>query len=205
MALPLEGVRILDLSRLLPGPWCTLLLADLGAEVIKVEHPDGGDPIRMMPPHLGDAGSALFHALNRNKKSVALDLRSEAGRQAFLALLPAADVVVESFRPGVLERLGLGWEVLAARNERLLLCSITGFGQSGPDRHRAGHDIGYAARAGILGIEASPRGAADAWPGVQIADAAGAFLAALSILAGLRERDRTGRGATSTSRSPTPP
>lgn len=195
MSLPLEGVRILDLSRLLPGPYCTLLLADLGAEVVKIEDPDGGDYLRQMPPQLGDHGSALFHALNRNKTSVALDLRSPEGRDALLALVPGADVVVESFRPGVLDRLGLSYEALASRNRALVLCSITGFGQEGPDRDRAGHDIGYAARAGILGVAGEPHGRSETWPGVQIADVAGGALnAAVGILAALRERDRTGVG-----------
>ncbi len=195
MSLPLEGIRVLDLSRLLPGPYCTLILADLGADVVKVEDPDGGDYIRQMPPHLGDEGSALFHALNRNKKSVALDLRAPAGREAFCTLAAGADVVVESFRPGVLARLGLGWEQLSACNERLVLCSISGFGQSGPDSARAGHDIGYAARAGVLGIAGEPHGSTESWPGVQIADIAGGSLfAAVGILAALRERDHTGRG-----------
>ncbi|WP_373045181.1 CaiB/BaiF CoA transferase family protein [Vulgatibacter sp.] len=195
MTLPLEGLRILDLSRLLPGPYCTLLLADLGAAVVKIEDPQGGDYVRQMPPQLGEEGSALFHALNRNKKSVALDLRTPAGREALLDLAAGADVLVESFRPGVLDRLGLSFDTLVERNSRLILCSISGFGQSGPDRDRAGHDIGYAARAGILGFAGEPHGRSESWPGVQIADVAGGSLsAAVAILAALRERDRTGRG-----------
>ena len=195
MSLPLEGVRILDLSRLLPGPYCTLLLADLGADVVKIEDPEGGDYIRQMPPLLGEAGSALFHALNRNKRSVALDLRSPEGREALLALAAGADVVVESFRPGVLDRLQLSYAALAARNPRLVLCSVTGFGQTGPDRERAGHDLGYVARAGVLGAAGAPHGRSDTWPGVQIADVAGgALFGAVGILAALRERDRTGVG-----------
>lgn len=193
--LPLEGIRIVDLSRLLPGPYCSLILADLGAEVVKVEDPAGGDTLRQMPPALGEGSSAAFHALNRNKKSVALDLREEDGREGFLALVRGADVVVESFRPGVLDRLGLPWEKLADANPRLVLCSITGFGQTGPDRSRAGHDLGYTARAGILGFAGEPHGRAECWPGVQIADIAGGALpAAIAILAALRERDRTGTG-----------
>lgn len=192
---PLAGLRVLDLSRHLPGPYCTLILADLGAEVIKIEDPAGGDPLRQMPPALDERGGAIFHAFNRGKKSVALDLRTQEGRAAFLALLPGADVVVEGFRPGVLERLGVPWEVMRAQNERLILCSITGFGQTGPDRRRAGHDIGFAARAGVLGITGERHGRQDVWPGVQIADiAGGSLLATISILAALRERDRTGQG-----------
>lgn len=195
MALPLEGLRILDLSRLLPGPYCSLLLTDLGAEVVNIEDPDGGDPLRQMPPHLGAAGGAIFHAFNRNKRSVALDLRTEPGRRAFFALLPGADVVIEGFRPGVLEKLGIGWEAMRARNPRLVLCSISGFGRTGPDRHRAGHDIGFLARAGVLGIAGERHGRSETWPGAQVADVAGgSLLAALSILAALRERERTGAG-----------
>lgn len=192
---PLEGVRILDLSRLLPGPYCTLILSDLGAEVIKVEDPDGGDPLRHMPPELGPGGGALFHAMNRGKKSVALDLRSEDGREAFLALVKTADVVVESFRPGVLEALGLSFETLTTAHQGIILCSITGFGQTGPDRQRAGHDLGFAARAGLLGVAGGPHGPVEAWPGVQIADIAGGTLpAAVGILAALRRVAKTGKG-----------
>ena len=192
---PLDDIVVLDLSRLLPGPYCTLLLADLGAEVWKVEDPEGGDYVRHMPPVLGDAGSALFHALNRSKKSVALDLRSEDGKAALRALAAKADVLVESFRPGVMEKLGLGAEALLASCPRLVYCSISGFGQTGPDRLRAGHDLGYMARAGALGFAGEAGAPAEAWPGVQVADVGGGSLvAAVGILAALRERDRTGKG-----------
>lgn len=190
----LSGLRVLDLSRLLPGPYCTLLLADLGADVIRVEEP-GGDRLRHMPPLLPDGRGAYFEALHRGKRSALLDLRSADGRAAVIALARHGDVMVESFRPGVLDSLGLGWSVLVQENPGLVLASITGFGQSGPDRDRAGHDIGYMARAGALGIAGEAHGVTEAWPGVQVADlAGGALTAAVMILAALRERDRTGLG-----------
>ena len=191
--LPLAGLSVLDLSRLLPGPYLTLLFADLGAEVVKVEDPEGGELLRHLPPVVAGTGAG-FHALNRNKKSVLLDLRTADGREALALLARKADVLVESFRPGVLERLGLGIEALAASNPRLVIASISGFGQTGPDRGRAGHDLTYLARAGALGAAGEPGGRVEAWPGFQAADLAGALFAAVGVLAALRERDRTGRG-----------
>src|SRR5579862_5542770 len=143
----LSGIRILDLTRLLPGAFCTMLLADLGAEVVKVEEPGSGDYMRWTPP-LVDGQSTLFNALNRNKKSVALNLKTDAGRGLLLRLAEKADVLVEGNRPGVMERLGLGWPVLHGANPRLVMCSITGYGQTGPFATRAGHDINYVATAG---------------------------------------------------------
>ncbi|HVI97141.1 MAG TPA: CoA transferase, partial [Anaeromyxobacter sp.] len=142
--LPLDGVRILDLTRLLPGPFATLVLADLGADVVKVEDPAGGDYLRSTPP-LAGAQSGAFHALNRNKRSLALDLRRPEGAAAFRRLVRRADAVVESYRPGVLDRLGLGYAALRAENPRVVLCSITGYGQDGPYAARAGHDLDYCA------------------------------------------------------------
>lgn len=189
----LEDVRVLDLSRLLPGPFCTLLLADLGADVIKVEDTESGDYLRWMPPLAGEY-SAMFHPLNRNKRSVSLNLKTTEGRDAFLRLVDTADVVVESFRPGVMDRLQLGWDVLHARNPRLILCSISGYGQTGPYRDRAGHDLNYAALAGALSLSASPSGV-PAMPGLQTGDlGAGALHAAVAILAALHQRSRSGRG-----------
>lgn len=174
----LDGVRVLDLSRLLPGGYCTLLLADHGADVIKVEDTGAGDYAR--------ADAAAFASLNRGKRSIQLDLKSEGGRDAFLRLAESADVVVESFRPGVLDRLGVGWTVLHALNPRLVYCAITGYGQDGPLRSRAGHDLDYLARAGVLALS----GEADGPPvqaAAQIADiAGGALMAAFGILAALR-------------------
>ena len=191
--MPLSGLRVLDLSRLLPGPFCTLLLADLGADVIKIEDTTGGDYIRWTPPLHGDY-SAMYHTLNRNKRSVKLNLKCDAGREAFLKLAGTADVVVESFRPGVMDRLGVGWATLHRRNPRLVLCSITGYGQDGPYRDRAGHDLNYMAIGGALGITGTADGEL-AMPGVQVGDlGGGAMSAAIAILAALQHRNNTGEG-----------
>ncbi len=188
---PLDGVRVLDLSRLLPGPFCTQLLTDLGAEVIKVEDPQGGDYLRWTPPLLDDGTSVLFHALNRGKKSVTLDLKSEDGAAKFRKLLSSADVVVESFRPGVMEKLGFSPASMLGEFPRLVVCSISGYGQAGPLRLRAGHDINYVARSGAYALMAAPV----VLP-VQVADlAAGAWPAAMQICAALVGRARTGVGA----------
>jgi crotonobetainyl-CoA:carnitine CoA-transferase CaiB-like acyl-CoA transferase len=190
--LPLAGVRVLDLTRLLPGPFATLALADLGADVVKVEEPGGGDWLRHLAPHAGEV-SAAFHALNRNKRSVALDLRRPEGVAAFLRLARRADVVVESFRPGVLDRLGAGWEALRRESPRIVLCSITGHGQDGPYARRAGHDLGYLALSGVLAANGTPE--APLPPGVQLADlAGGAWPAVAGILAALVRRAATGEG-----------
>jgi crotonobetainyl-CoA:carnitine CoA-transferase CaiB-like acyl-CoA transferase len=191
--LPLAGLRVLDLSRLLPGPYATLVLADLGADVVRVEDPSGGDWIRWVPPLVREQ-SGLFHALNRNKRSLALDVRRKEGAAAFRRLVRSADVVVESFRPGVLERLGLGWPALRAENPRLVLCSITGYGQDGPHRHRAGHDIDYCAVAGVLAVNGPEERPLPL--GVQVADlAGGSWPAVAGILAALLRRGATGVGA----------
>lgn len=190
--LPLEGLRVLDLSRLLPGPFATLVLADLGADVVKVEDPQGGDALRSLPPLAGLASGA-FHALNRNKRSLALDLRGPEGVAALLAVVARADVVVESFRPGVLERMGLGYAALRRANPRVVLCSITGYGQDGPYAARAGHDVDYCAIAGLLGVTGEERPVV---PGVQVADlAGGAWPAVAGVLAALVRRATTGEGA----------
>jgi crotonobetainyl-CoA:carnitine CoA-transferase CaiB-like acyl-CoA transferase len=188
---PLSGVRVLDLSRLLPGPYCTQLLVDLGAEVIKIEDPAGGDYVRYTPPLLEDGQSALFWLLNRGKKSVTLDLKSHADQGKFLGLCETADVVLESFRPGVMEKLGLSPRALLDRFPRLVIASISGYGQSGADRLRAGHDNNYLAKAGVLSLVKEP-----ALLPVQIADIAGGALpAALHICAALVGRATTGHGA----------
>jgi alpha-methylacyl-CoA racemase len=192
-ALPLAGVRVLDLSRLLPGPYATLVLADLGADVVKVEDPRGGDYLRWMPPLAGEQ-SGLFHAVNRNKRSLALDLRHPRGVGAFLRLARRFDVVVESFRPGVMERLGVGYDPLRRENPGIVLCSISGYGQEGPYRDRAGHDIDYVAMAGVLALNGP---AERPFPlGVQVADVAGgAWPAVAGILAALVGRASSGSGA----------
>jgi alpha-methylacyl-CoA racemase len=191
--LALDDVRILDLTRLLPGGFCTMLLADCGADVIKVEDTDSGDWMRWVPP-LIDGYSAMFYAINRNKRSIRLNLKTDGGREAFLRLADGADVVVESFRPGVMERLGIGYAALHARNPKLVVCSISGYGQDGPYRLRAGHDLNYVALAGILSITAGTNGE-PALPGVQIGDlGAGALHSIVAILTALHQRDRTGEG-----------
>ena len=191
--MPLTGVRVLDLSRLLPGPFATMILAGLGADVVKVEDLDGGDYLRWMPP-LRDGTSVMYSALNRSKRSVRLDLKQPRGRSLFLELVDGADVVLESFRPGVLERLDLGVPELLRRNPRLVVCSISGYGQDGPDHLVAGHDLNYLARSGVLGITGTAAGT-PVVPGVQIGDiGAGSLGAVAAVLAGLRLRDRTGAG-----------
>jgi crotonobetainyl-CoA:carnitine CoA-transferase CaiB-like acyl-CoA transferase len=189
----LDGIRVLDLSRLMPGPFCTMLLGDLGADVIKVEDPTGGDWLRTTPP-LRDGESVMYAALNRNKRSVTADLKSETGRADFLRLVETADVVVEGFRPGVLDRLGVGWDVIHAANPQTILASISGFGQDGPYRGRAGHDLTYLALSGVLSVIGTTRGET-AIPGVQVGDlGGGAIFAAVAILAALIARQTTGEG-----------
>ncbi len=183
----LDGMRVLDLTRLLPGPFCTMLLADLGADVIKIEEPRGGDPARE------SGGGGLFLQVNRNKRSVTLDLKSAAGHDLFLRLVDGADVVVEGFRPGVMQRLGLGYPVLEARNQRLVYASLSGFGQSGPYRDRPGHDLNYLALAGVAGYNVG-RDGQPIPAGVQVADLGAGSLAAVAILAAIVARQQTGRG-----------
>lgn len=191
MNAPLSGTKVVDLSRLFPGPYATLLLADLGADVVRVEDEKGGDMVRYLPPHAADGQGAAFHALNRGKRSVALALKTDDGKAALRQLLSHADVLVESFRPGVLERMGFAPERLLEDNPRLIVCRISGYGQDGPDRLRAGHDINYAARAGVLGMMKDP-----AVLPVQIADlVGGAWPAALQIVSALYARERTREGA----------
>jgi crotonobetainyl-CoA:carnitine CoA-transferase CaiB-like acyl-CoA transferase len=191
--MPLTGIRVLDLTRLLPGAFCTMQLADMGADVIKIEEPGAGDYMRWTPP-LVNGQSALFNALNRNKRSVTLNLKTEIGCELMLRLVDRADVLVEGNRPGVMGRLGLGWEVLHARNPRLVMCSITGYGQDGPFARRAGHDLNYMATAGALGLN----GPADGPPvplAVQVADIGGGGLQpALAILGALLGVTRGGEG-----------
>jgi crotonobetainyl-CoA:carnitine CoA-transferase CaiB-like acyl-CoA transferase len=190
---PLAGVRVLDLSRLLPGPYASLVLADLGADVVKVEDRGGGDYLRWMPPLAGQQSGA-FHALNRNKRSLALDLKAPEGPGVMLRLASRADVVLESFRPGVLDRLGVGWETLRQVNPRLVLCSISGYGQDGPYRAVAGHDLDYCAIAGVLAVNGPEERPLPL--GVQVADlCGGAWPAVAGILAALLRRGTTGQGA----------
>ena len=171
--LPLAGIRVLDLSRLLPGPFCSMLLADYGAEVIKIEDPSGGDYIRTIPP-LEDGVGLYFRALNRNKKSLTLNLKEAAGVEVFRRLVQKVDVVLESFRPGVATKLGIDFPTLKAINGRLVYASLSGYGQTGPYRDRSGHDLDYLAIAGALATFSSGPGAAPVLPGIQVADMAGA-------------------------------
>src|ERR687883_1995468 len=198
MTLPLEGVRVLDLSRLLPGGFCSLLLADFGADVIKVEDSGMGDYVRWAPPYYEgvdeSARSALFLALNRNKRSIRLNLKTDEGKEVLLKLVREYDVVLESFRPGVLDRLGVGFERMRQENPKLVYCAITGYGQDGPLRDRSGHDMNYLGLVGLLGLTGE-RGGPPVQSAGQIADlGGGALMAAFGILAALRERDRSGEG-----------
>jgi alpha-methylacyl-CoA racemase len=193
VSLPLEGIRVLDLSRLLPGGFCSLLLADFGADVLKVEDTGMGDYIRWSPPFYegahASARSALFLSLNRNKRSIRIDLKHERGREALLALVREHDVVLESFRPGVLDRLGVGYERMREENPGIVYCAISGYGQNGPKREASGHDMNYLGLIGLLGLTGEHGGGPVQAAG-QIADiGGGGLMAAFGIMAALRERD----------------
>ena len=184
----LDGLRVLDLSRLLPGPFCTLYLAQLGAEVIKIEEPEGGDYARAMSPE-------LFSLVNRGKESVTLDLRLAEDVETFKRMVAEADVVVDSFRPGVMDRLGCGYEALRAVNPKIVYAALTGYGNSGPYRDRAGHDMNYLSYAGVLD-QMGPAGGAPAQSNVQIADlAGGALTCAIGILSAVIGARASGQGA----------
>jgi crotonobetainyl-CoA:carnitine CoA-transferase CaiB-like acyl-CoA transferase len=184
----LDGIGVLDLSRLLPGAYCTQLLQAQGAQVTKVE-PPAGDPIRALP-----GGEAYFESLHHGQRLLTLDLRSEEGRDALRRLVADADVLVEGFRPGVMERMDLGYGALAAVNPTLVYCAITGYGSGGPMAGRAGHDLNYLARSGALSLMPLCDGI-PAIPGLQVADLAGGLEAAFSIAAALFARTRTGNGS----------
>jgi len=192
MTLPLHGIRVVDLSRLLPGAFATLMLAELGAEVIKVEDPSGGDPMRQLPPILN--GRGLYDLLlNRGKKSMALDLKRADSVAVLDRLIAKADVVVESFRPRTARRLGVSGEQLRARHPRIVHCAITGYGQTGPYAERPGHDLNYVALSGLLSADARQPGEL---PRMFMADVGGgAMTAVISILAAIVGRDRQGAGA----------
>ncbi len=190
---PLEGVRVLDLTRLFPGPLATMMLGDLGAEVIKVEDPPSGDLTRYWPPLKAGIGSG-FLAVNRSKLSFTVNLKDPRGRELFLKLAKESDVVVEGFRPGVIDRLGIGYSQLRQVREDIILCSISGYGQDGPFRDRAGHDINYCARTGVLGLTGERNGP-PMMLGVQVGDVTGGTWQALAgILGALFQRERTGQG-----------
>ena len=190
---PLAGVRVLDFSTLLPGPLATLLLAEAGADVIKIERPGRGDEMRSYVPKFG-ADSVNFAMLNRGKRSIAIDLKEPEAIARLRPLLESADVVVEQFRPGVMDRLGLGYDALKAINPRIIYCAITGWGQSGPKAAVAAHDLNYVAETGMLALAAGTDGA-PVVPSALVADVAGGtYPAVINILLALRERDLTGTG-----------
>ncbi len=190
---PLVGIRILDMSRLLPGPMATMILADMGAEVIKIEDPASPDQIRNFPPFIGET-AAYYLAVNRSKRSLAINYNTEEGLQILYRLVKDADVFVEQFRPGVMDKIGLGYDTLKSINPKLVYVSITGYGQTGPWSHEAGHDLNYIARAGLLGINGATSGQL-VIPGAQIADiAGGSYMAMNAIMAALLSRSVTGHG-----------
>jgi alpha-methylacyl-CoA racemase len=199
--LPLSDVRVLDLTRLLPGGFCSLLLADLGAEVLKVEDTGMGDYIRWAPPYYGSDEqqalgtlSSLYLSLNRGKRSVRLDLKQNQGREALLRLVADYDVVLDGFRPGVLDKLGVGYDQLRSANSRIVYCAITGYGQDGPFAQRAGHDMNYLGLVGLLGLTGAKDGPPVQSAG-QIADlGGGGLMAAFGVMAALHERERSGEG-----------
>jgi crotonobetainyl-CoA:carnitine CoA-transferase CaiB-like acyl-CoA transferase len=193
MKRPFQSIRVIDLTRLLPGPYCTMFLADFGAEVIKIEEPILGDYTRWEEPK-AETDSAIFSSLNRNKKSVTLNLKSDQGKELFKELIKTADVLVESYRPGVMDRLGLGYDTLKAMNPRLIYCAITGFGQTGPYAKLPGHDMNYLSYAGLLELQGE-RKQKPFPPPVQIADiGGGALMAVIGILTAVIARNETGKG-----------
>ena len=190
---PLSGIRVLDFSTLLPGPMATLLLAEAGAEVIKIERP-GGEEMRHYPPRWGK-DSVNFAMLNRGKKSFVADLKNPQQRDRILELAKTCDVLVEQFRPGVMDRLGLGYEALRKINPKLVYCAITGYGQTGPRRDRAGHDLNYIGDAGLLALSSGAPGHRVVPPALIADIAGGAYPAVMNILLALRQRDATGEGS----------
>ncbi len=194
MSQPLDGIRVLDLTRLLPGPYASQLLADFGADVLKIEEPVTGDYARWMSPTAADGTGLVFLATNRNKRSMTLNLKSEEGRELFRALVKRSDVVLESFRPGVMERLHLGYEGLRELHPPLIYCAISGYGQHGPYKLRAGHDLNYQGYSGLLDYNRGANGE-PALPATQLGDlVGGGYMAVAGILMALVERARTGLG-----------
>jgi alpha-methylacyl-CoA racemase len=189
--LPLEGIRILDLSRLLPGPYLTQLLADLGAEVIKVETPLAGDHARLAPPELGLG--KMYETINQDKKSLALNYRNPRGRELFIKLATTADVVLEGFRPTVADKYGIGYEAVCAVKPDIVYCSLSGYGQEGPYQQRAGHDFNYLSIGGAFSLNGR-MGQKPTPYGLPVADLSGGMLAAIAILSALVGRERGGQG-----------
>ncbi|MFF0826503.1 CaiB/BaiF CoA transferase family protein [Brevibacillus sp. NPDC003359] len=189
----LTGLKILDFSTLLPGPFATMMLADMGADVVKVESPHREDVVKHLPPMDGEV-SATFAHLHRSKRSLALDLKTEEAKEVVYQLVKEYDIVIEQFRPGVMDRMGIGYEKLKEINPRIIYCSISGYGQTGPYRDRAGHDINYLSLAGVAGYS-SRKKEAPVPAGIQIADLAGGSMSAvIGILAAVYHRERTGEG-----------
>jgi crotonobetainyl-CoA:carnitine CoA-transferase CaiB-like acyl-CoA transferase len=192
-ASPLSGLKVLDFSTLLPGPLASLMLAEAGADVTKIERPGLGDEMRHFEPKLGATG-VMFALLNRGKKSLTLDLKDPAGKAQAFKLAAEADILIDQFRPGVMARLGLDYDSVAAANQKVIYCAITGYGQTGPNIDGVGHDLNYVAEAGLLSLVADKDGAPPL-PGITLADiAGGTYPAIINILLALRERDVTGRG-----------
>ena len=189
---PLAGIRVLDLTRLLPGPWATWVLSAMGAEVVKLEAPGAGDYARFAGSPIGNV-SALFHVLNRGKRSIGLDLKREGASDLVLRFLPSFDVVIEQFRPGVMDRLGLGWPALQEANPEIILCSLTGYGQDGPMAAAAGHDLNYQALTGSLWL-GGHRGGDPPVPAIPFADIYGAQSVVSTVLGALLGRERGGGG-----------
>jgi crotonobetainyl-CoA:carnitine CoA-transferase CaiB-like acyl-CoA transferase len=188
----LSGIRVIDFTRVVAGPYCTMMLGDLGAEVLKIESPQGDDTRKWGPPFVGDE-SAYFLAINRNKKSVCLDLRTEEGLEAARKLIITADIVIENFRSGVMEQLGLSYDDLHPHHPGLIYCSISGYGRTGPYKDRAGYDVIVSAMGGLMGITGTP-GGPPVKTGVALTDVATGLHALSSIMAALYHRERTGEG-----------
>jgi len=193
MTLPLSNIRILDLSLIMAGPYCTLILGDLGAEVIKIERPGVGEGARGVPPHFFEGESAYFIAMNRNKKSMTLDLKTPKGKEIFYQLAKKSDVVVDNFRPGVMKKLGVDYDTLKGVNPRIICCSISGYGETGPSKDRPAFDLIIQARGGIMSYTGEP-GRMPARMGAPMGDLAGGLFAGNGILAALYQREQTGRG-----------
>lgn len=190
---PLSNVRILDLTLIMAGPYCTLILGDLGAEVIKIERPGVGEGSRGVPPHFFEGESAYFIAMNRNKQSMTLDLKSEKGREIFYELTKNSDVVIDNFRPGVVKKLGVDYDTLKKINPKIICCSISGYGQTGPFNDRPAFDLIIQARGGIMSYTGEP-GKMPVRMGAPMGDLAGGLFAANGILAALYKREHTGQG-----------
>ena len=193
MSMPLEGIRVLDLSRILAGPFCTMMLGDMGAEVIKVENPVGGDDTRGWPPFYDGGESSYFQSVNRNKKSLTLNLKAEEGKEVLRALVQESDILIQNFRPGAIERLGFDWDTCHALNSRLIYASVSGYGQSGPSRARPAYDILLQGEGGLMSITGA-EGGGGFKTGIAIADLTTAMFATQGILLAIIAREKTGKG-----------